>query len=209
MLPIRFWAMAGILGAGLAACSSDEPPAGIQAYYNCGETPIAATYYDNKLDVQLDGKVLRFEQTIAAPDAIFYQQVDTPEETADIFWVQGFDATLIRGDDTVLVCRQVETSNVTSKGTYRAGGNEPGWMVLVADNRIELHTNYGEDKTVIEGVKATPSGKGIRFQAGDVMLNVTYELCQDDMSGLYYSDKVTLQTGGKTLKGCGNYLPAE
>lgn len=211
MLPVRFFATVGVLGLGigLAACSSDEPPAGIKAYYNCGETPVAATYYEGNLDLQLDGKVLRFEQMIAASGARFYHDPTAPEETADIFWVSGADATLIRGDDTILVCHQVEPSTVASKGAYRASGNEPGWLVLVTDSGMELHTNYGEEKQIIEGVKTTPSGKGVRFQAGDVTLNVTYELCQDDMSGMYYSDKVSLQTDGKTFNGCGAYLPAE
>lgn len=206
MLPIRFLPVAG-LALLIAACSSEpQPPAGIKAYYNCGETQLQATYYDSVLDVQLDGKVLRFEQTIAASGARFFHSAIEEGVEGDIFWSKGADATLMMGDDRIFVCTQVEPSTMASKGQYKALGQEPGWMVLVDGNRMDVQTNYGEEQKTIEGVKTTPSGKGTRFQAGDTTLTVTYGICQDSMSGIYFSDSVKLETGGQTYNGCGGYL---
>jgi uncharacterized membrane protein len=86
---------------------------------------------------------------------------------------------------------------------YEARGNEPGWLVRIARNRIDYTGSYGEKKISLARPEPRPSINGRRYQTPELTLDITYMRCNDDMSGRGYEHQVMLTVDGQTLRGCG------
>jgi uncharacterized membrane protein len=86
---------------------------------------------------------------------------------------------------------------------YEARGNEPGWSVLIANDRIHYAGDYGRRKMSVARPDPRPSFNGRRYETKRLTVDVTYTRCNDDMSGLGYEHQVTVTAGGRTFRGCG------
>lgn len=86
-----------------------------------------------------------------------------------------------------------------------ARGNEPGWIVTLADGRISFRTADGG--STVEGALPEPTRKGDTWHymddASDLAVEIALVLCRDTMTGMPNPMTVTVATGGKTFNGCG------
>mgnify|MGYP002716619073 CR=1 FL=1 len=90
---------------------------------------------------------------------------------------------------------------------YAARGNEPGWSLEIAQDRITLVTDYGAARiTVPRPAEQTVPG-GRRYDAATeahrLRVAIDARTCADTMSGMPYPDHVTVTIDGRNLTGCG------
>ena len=86
---------------------------------------------------------------------------------------------------------------------YEARGNEPGWHVLIHQGRIDYVGSYGEKKISVARPDPRPSFNGRRYEAARLTVDVTYNRCNDDMSGRGFEHQVSVVADGQTFRGCG------
>jgi len=91
----------------------------------------------------------------------------------------------------------------------RAVGNEPPWVLEMREmSRIVLITDYGErrvERPLPEAV-TDQTRKMTRWDAGDVQIEITAEMCHDTMSGESFDSRVVIHWRGQVLRGCGRPL---
>jgi heat shock protein HslJ len=91
--------------------------------------------------------------------------------------------------------------------SFRATGNEPGWRLDIAGGEISLLTNFGQDRFVAATPPAQVTGDTTQYVArtaeGEMTVTIIDRLCVDTMSGMPHPQTVTVQSGGRTLHGCG------
>jgi len=100
--------------------------------------------------------------------------------------------------------------------TFRAVGQEPGWLLDVYDTgdapaRLDLQTNYGEETYAFAAAERSDDEDGravYRAASGATSVEVTIEdgLCHDTMSGEEFEAAVTVRVNGATYTGCGRAL---
>lgn len=93
--------------------------------------------------------------------------------------------------------------------SFRATGNEPGWTLeMVKGTSLVLVADYGKSR--VERPLPEPSVDRdrlvTRWDAGEVVVEVTGRPCQDSMSGETFESSVVVHWKGKTLHGCGRAL---
>ena len=87
--------------------------------------------------------------------------------------------------------------------SYQARGNEPGWLLTIANGRIDYVGSYGEKKISVARPDPRPSFNGRRYVAERLTVDITYVRCNDVMSGHGYEHQVMVIADGETVKGCG------
>ncbi|WP_455241206.1 hypothetical protein [Petrachloros mirabilis] len=92
---------------------------------------------------------------------------------------------------------------------FRGVGNEPPWVLEMREmSRIVLITEYGANR--IERPLPKPindnARKMTRWDAGNLQIEITAEICHDTMSGEEFSSRVVIYWQGKVLRGCGRPL---
>lgn len=97
--------------------------------------------------------------------------------------------------------RETEASQ---DGPYRAGGNEPFWAVFIVDGEMRLE-RPDQPTQAVQAPEPEPIPNGLRYDAGDLVLEVTHTPCQDTMSGFEFPDtaRVNVPAENLTLEGCG------
>ncbi len=91
---------------------------------------------------------------------------------------------------------------------FAARGQEPGWHLVVADDRIELTADYGERRIDLPLEATEQDGAATRFRAAHgeqltVTVTATAGICRDSMSGMPHPYAVTARLGDERLDGCG------
>ncbi|HJQ17722.1 MAG TPA: hypothetical protein VJ859_12070 [Allosphingosinicella sp.] len=86
---------------------------------------------------------------------------------------------------------------------YSAYGQEPGWLVTIADGRIDYTGNYGEKTISVAQPAPRMTGNGYRYEAGRLIIAIDRGRCNDAMSGQGFADTVTVRADGETYLGCG------
>jgi uncharacterized membrane protein len=92
---------------------------------------------------------------------------------------------------------------------FRGIGNEPPWVLELREmSRIVLITEYGANR--IERSLPQPvndkTSKMTRWDAGDLQIEITAELCHDTMSGESFDSRVVIHWQRQVLRGCGRPL---
>ena len=90
-----------------------------------------------------------------------------------------------------------------AREVYRALGQEPGWLLVIADGRIDYAGNYGEKKIVVPRPDPRPTFNGRRYETERLTVDITYSRCNDVMSGHGYEHQVMVIADGETYRGCG------
>jgi len=86
---------------------------------------------------------------------------------------------------------------------YEARGQEPGWLLVIHDGRIDYNGSYGAKKISVPRPEPRPSFNGLRYVTPRLTVDVTYVRCNDAMSGRGYAHQVTITADGETVRGCG------
>jgi heat shock protein HslJ len=90
---------------------------------------------------------------------------------------------------------------------FTATGNEPGWRLEIADDRITLDADYGTTKLTMRAGTPQPVPDGRRY-AGNadgrvLVVTVLDRVCKDDMTGMPRPQTVEVTMDEQALKGCG------
>lgn len=89
---------------------------------------------------------------------------------------------------------------------FRAVGNEPGWLLHIADSATTLRWDYDERRAIAPTPAAESIAGGRRYTVGGATpftVVVRDTLCADGMSGRQFPARVTVVIGERTLDGCG------
>ncbi len=204
-----------------AADAAGQAPAGTAAgqetLYRCGDKTVQATFRgDDSATVVIEGRTFAMTGEEAASGARY---VDT---RGNVLWTKGSDeAVLTLQGEQNRECRQVRegsqaVADVASAdpapSSFRAAGNEPGWLVSVnAQGRPGLHVevDYGQTRYEVPEPTQGPDGwAGTATDGTPVKLSIQRVPCQDVSSGDMFEAKAMLAVGARQLHGCGNFLAA-
>ena len=87
--------------------------------------------------------------------------------------------------------------------TYTARGQEPGWLVTIANDRIDYVGNYGETRLTVPRPAPRTTFNGLRYETDRLVVDITYARCNDSMSGHGYAHQVLVIADGDSYRGCG------
>lgn len=172
-------------------------PIGFESKYTCGDIDLDVGFRDDEAVVQTDERIYILKETISADGAKF-----EAEDGLNIFWSKGDRAmvTLDGNDlaDCVIIPEEAQTA-------WIAQGNEPGWTVSIADSRILMSLNYGEERLDLRLPELTLIDGSYRYKFAQFGLefSVMDKICRDDMTGRVFPQTAELTTADGTLKGCG------
>lgn len=132
----------------------------------------------------------------------------------DLMWItttsHRIDTQSPSQDLGIIVLEKVQSGTVTAADSFtpfQAQGNEPGWSVNVQKDKIEILTNYGNNKIDTPRPEPQPYKGGYKYHVDTeshiVIIDVRRKLCYDDMSGRPHPARVTLTLDGTTYEGCG------
>ena len=194
LFPRSFILSAGTLLV-LAACSSaEEPP---ERTYYCGAQQISVTPQDDRLQLEYAGQHYDLRSTESASGARYVNDDDDYEVS---FWSRGERARLEVDGQEFPECRQAGAIIEP----FTARGNEPFWRVDI-ENDEALLQRMGEDDVTYSIVSQQHDDRETKIRNDDesFRLTVSEELCQDNMSGMFYPQSVTLDLEDESLRGCG------
>lgn len=178
----------------LAACSStDETDE--QVYY-CGAQQIRVIPHDEHLTLSYAGQDHELHVIGSASDARY---VNDDEEYQVNFWSRGEQGRFEVNGQSFPECRQAGAIIEP----FSARGNEPFWRVDIEnDQAIVQRMGEEEESYRITERELREQRTHMANQDGSFQLTVSEELCQDDMSGMFYPQTVSLELAGESLHGC-------
>jgi uncharacterized membrane protein len=195
-----------------SATPAPQSPAGDDtAHWQCGEVLVDARTVGDSMQLRFSGRRLTL------PHAESLAGVRHADAAGNEFMRQGDGAVLILAGEDQRDCTRSERASpwteAAARGiTYRAVGNEPGWLVEVGsgdDPSLHAVLDYGErtlDLARVTGISSTPGYGGQLADGTDVVLRTRREPCRDGMSGEAFETSAVLTVGSKAYRGCGAYL---
>jgi uncharacterized membrane protein len=168
-------------------------------------------------EAQMDTVPAQLPDTIPAqpPDSVPAAGPDTvPTALPDT--QTGQDTLQVPHDsaDTYFEGSEVVWLEARERGvTFRAIGQEPGWLVEIeGDRQIRVVTNYGADEVVtpvppavVDSITWTTTYHAVT-DSDDLRIDIRDEPCADTMSGELFSATVSMVLNGTTYHGCGRAL---
>lgn len=133
-------------------------------------------------------------------------------------WLKGGKA-LYRGagetadrECTTRVADNPWTQAALRGASFRALGQEPGWLVEIVPQRwLRILVDYGQRRLLLPPVAAQRNGNVLRYEsrtaANAATLVIEQVPCRDVMSGAAFDNSVTLWLDGQEYRGCGQALP--
>ncbi len=106
-----------------------------------------------------------------------------------------------------LTPRLVALHAATAAGyLYRATGNEPGWILLLAKDHAVWETDYGQTRYEIDKLEREVDGqvqiyRG-QLEGNELEIRVEETACSDDMSGEGFAVRIEIRNAGRTYRGC-------
>jgi len=89
--------------------------------------------------------------------------------------------------------------------SWRASGNEPGWLLAIGPEVVVLK-RLGQPDVNVPGAPTVRDGGVVRFEARTEAsrLKARFEnkVCHDTMAGAVFGWTATVEINGQTLKGC-------
>jgi putative lipoprotein len=137
-------------------------------------------YSDSRLEIRIEGETARIAAAGAAP-------------------------RLCRNDHQRAIWEKAKLDGVS----FRATGNEPGWTLeMVKGASLMLVTDYGKSRVVrpLPEPSVDRDRSSTRWDAGEVVVEVTGRPCRDSMSGEAFESTVVVTWKGRSLHGCGRAL---
>ncbi len=91
--------------------------------------------------------------------------------------------------------------------TWRARGNEPGWLLALDGDQMVLVTDYGAKRTSTPRPAAqrtaTTTRYAARTESADLTVTIFERVCRDTMTGMPHPSAVEVVLDGRELSGCG------
>jgi len=206
-----------IASTALAACATPandpEPAAAPVAgnhVYTCPDgLRLAARVIGDSVRLTLPDRNVTLPQVIAA-SGVRYEAENV------LFWTKGLEARL-EVDGTVHDgCVGVPVDNPWDEArllgsTFRAVGQEPGWVLDVFQGGLRYLGDYGATLLVFPALAPFPTDlTAAEYQAAvnstSLKLTIREAQCTDTMSGEQFTHEVTLTIDGRELRGCGRRL---
>ncbi|SEL41873.1 Heat shock protein HslJ [Roseovarius azorensis] len=173
-------------------------PMAFATEFVCGDVTVSVGVLGAEMVLRAEGRDIPLMQVEAASGAR-YQGVRDPETEV---WNKGDNATIrLEGRNLPDCLRAVPPE----EAPYRARGNEPGWMVVLAEQAAEITADYGEITHNVPrpGVQAIPGAYLFDMPAVPARLTIRETLCRDDATGMPYPDSAELALDDRVLRGCG------
>lgn len=135
-----------------------------------------------------------------------------------LFWGKGTEARLEVAGQVFELCtaRPLTEAEVDARArgaTFRAIGQEPGWMLTITPNaQVQFTYAYGEREVTmptpapIEDDSARHTTYRARTDAHDLRVTIENATCTDAMSGALFPTTVTVTLDGTAYRGCGTPL---
>ena len=92
---------------------------------------------------------------------------------------------------------------VADQEHYEARGQEPGWHLVIDRGQIYYTGNYNEVRFSVPRPEPRPSVNGRRYETQRLTVDISYNRCNDAMSGHGYEHEVMVIADGQTFRGCG------
>lgn len=132
------------------------------------------------------------EETGAAPDAALSEAASP--------------SPAVQCEETSGECEEIEENDAAKTAqSFEARGNEPGWLLKIAEGEFSLVWNYGEDELSAPAPEPERDGAVTRYTipAEDLAVTATQTLCHDGATGMPHPLSVSVEIRGQTLNGCG------
>jgi uncharacterized membrane protein len=104
-------------------------------------------------------------------------------------------------------CTPEASLNPSPPASYRAIGQEPGWLLEIAAGRAVYLGDYGTVRLELALSPPRATTAGYRYEARSsqhsLSIDVAHGLCRDAMSGRAFADRVKIVADGRTVEGCG------
>lgn len=162
---------------------------------------------DGAIDAVLNGNRARLVRTAAASGARYADE-------RLVVWMRAGEALLQRGSvsETCTEDRRASLeADARRRGVkFRAIGQEPGWLLEVLRERIELRYDYGQERASVPlpPRRVDPvSGASVyaaRTEAHVLEVRITPLACSDVMSGESFPSTVEVRLDGREFRGCGH-----
>ncbi|MGC2857342.1 MliC family protein [Novispirillum sp. DQ9] len=204
-------AAALVLAAGLGACVPVLPPAAPDelgsTVYQCDDgTQVMARFSGDMAELWLpDG--IRTMMAGRAASGVRYVDRDL------VFWTKGLDqARLERPGATAASCTAGPPAPwrdaAAAGATFRAVGQEPGWLLDVLPDSLRLLADYATREVTVPKPAPRRAGDRTTYDAGRLRVDILAEPCRDIMSGQPFPATVRVTLDGTPWRGCGMELEA-
>ncbi len=180
----------------------------VLTHWQCGDARVSATF-DNaagNVSLSFDGESLVLPQAVSASGARY------ADDQGNEFWNKGDTSTFTVAGQDAVECAVSERGSpwdeAQARGaTFRAVGNEPGWLVEVGSGEtpaLQASLDFGSTQIDIAAAQPTETGyAGTAEDGTTVTLTIADEACADTMSGAEFPASATLVVGDRSFQGCG------
>lgn len=167
--------------------------------WHCGPHALVFGRLGGEQKLRIDGGLQGLEQVPAASGVRFRSR-----QTPDLFIHRKGDGLVLQiGDRTFNDCRRLEAVTPPSS----ALGQEPGWHLELATDRMVLQADYGQSTYRAPLLETRVVGRSTRFVAADafgaMLASFTRGVCRDSATGQPHPYTVRVQTTEHDLTGCG------
>ena len=202
--------------APVALPDDETPPEGVlRAYvWECdgGVTlRVRNLYREDAVSIELHEGARKLPRVVSASGAKYADDSVT-------FWSKGGTATFEREGSPAIHCSEARAKSLRADArlrgvTYRAQGNEPGWLVEIGPGTsLVLVADYGQERHEFDGItRSDEDGRSTVVFSGAqgpdaIKVTLVRETCRDDMSGEEFDHRAVVEFAGRELRGCGTAL---
>ena len=172
-------------------------PLGFTSRMDCGGTTVDLSFAATEARLRAGAETFDL-RTVTSGSGARYSDGQTPET---LLWTKGNRALVtLRGRDLP----ECQPALPVALLPLTARGNEPGWVLTVADGGFVYDGDMGARRVEGPLPAAVPRLGGAGFVVSeDFRFTLDQTLCRDTMSGMPFPVSVTLTEAGRTLTGCG------
>ncbi len=171
-------------------------PMGFVTKMSCGDVQAGLSVADQTARLRIGGTYLDLVAEPTASGARFA----VPADPDTWIWTRGDSAMLSLDAVELPECRPL-----LPDAFYSVRGNEPGWTLVIEAGQMRYSGDYGatEISAALPEPQVTDAMYRFAPEGIDLALSLTSELCRDYMTGMPYPARALLETGGRSLRGCG------
>jgi uncharacterized membrane protein len=189
--------------------ASIEPAGAAERYFACGdELAFSVRFVSDTAYVRLPESELSLPQVPSASGARYAADGYELHTRSD-------EAAFTTPNASYRDCSERDHHSVwedaRNRGvSFRAVGQEPGWLLEVADSVLIVETDYGSERNEAREYTRENDSQGFTLHAAgtsaDIRVEVIEEQCVDTMSGERFEASVRLFVDDRELAGCGRHL---